>query len=300
MLRSMGARVGLRRSLCTSFSIPDHNPRIWPKLIGAGLVGGALGGYVGWEACAKWKAINYGATVGGRMGGVQGHKDIEATMSDEHVKATFSTSEVRVLLTALPKTEISLYEFEEALNNLETKASVVKLDKKGKVTVSDPRNAVHSVKAEKYKKVSPEEAMRLFRMFDLNDDGVVQPVEIITVLGLHCSGSNEDKAGLIFDIWDTNGDGKVTKKEMKDHIKRLPVINIFGRAMCSTAFAMMEQDEKGVLTKEAFIKSPIASKLLTKMLINSNYTRFLTKENFGSFAEALNEAYRPELHGIRH
>ena len=46
--------------------------------------------------------------------------------------------------------------------------------------------------------------------------------------------------------------------------------------MCSTAFAMMEQDEKGVLTKEAFIKSPIASKLLTKV---QPFDTRITKQN---------------------
>lgn len=283
----------------TQFTVADPRPAVWPKVfLGTvcGAIAGAAGGsYIAWNLALEWKSRKYGTTMGGKMGSVKGHQDIAATMTDEHVKATFSTSEIRVLLTALPKTEIGMYEFQEALNNLEEKSSVVKVDKKGLLTVSDPRDKIH-----RKKRVTDEEAQRLFRMFDLNGDGVVHPTEIITILGLHCSGTTEDKAGLMFDLWDTNRDGRVSKREMKEHYKRLPINNVFGMAMNNLAFKLIETNEKGELTRESFIKSPLVAKYMTKLLINSNYQRFLTKENFKTFSEALNEAYKPELHQARH
>ena len=59
---------------------------------------------------------------------------------------------------------------------------------------------------------------------------------------------------------------------------------------------MLDDKKDGVITKEDFVKNPDAARRLTRLLINSNYMRFLSKENFPEFAKCLNDAYNPSAH----
>jgi Ca2+-binding EF-hand superfamily protein len=97
-------------------------------------------------------------------------------------------------------------------------------------------------------------------------------------------------------MWDTDRDGKLSKKDMKEHYKRLPVNNVNGLAANAIMFKMLDDKKDGVLTKEDFVANPKAAQRISKLLISSNYQRFLTKENFPEFAKCLNAAYDPAKH----
>lgn len=63
---------------------------------------------------------------------------------------------------------------------------------------------------------APEDAVKnaVFDLFDRDDNGVVDMMEVICGVSLLCSGGEEDKIHAVFDIFDENGDGVITMDEM--------------------------------------------------------------------------------------
>ena len=60
---------------------------------------------------------------------------------------------------------------------------------------------------------------------------------------------------------------QVSKKDMKEHYKRLPVYNVGGLAVNSVMFKMLDESKDGYLTKEDFMANPKApTPLATDML----------------------------------
>ena len=58
-------------------------------------------------------------------------------------------------------------------------------------------------------------SQQVFRVFDTNNDGKVDFRELVIGLGLGSRGSVDEKMDLMFSLYDINGDGVVTKGEMK-------------------------------------------------------------------------------------
>jgi len=54
----------------------------------------------------------------------------------------------------------------------------------------------------------------VFDLFDRDDNGVVDNMELICGISLLCQGSEEDKIHAVFDIFDENGDGFISMDEM--------------------------------------------------------------------------------------
>merc|ERR1712118_517721 len=54
----------------------------------------------------------------------------------------------------------------------------------------------------------------VFDLFDRDDNGVVDMIELICGISLLCQGSEEDKIHAVFDIFDENGDGFISMDEM--------------------------------------------------------------------------------------
>lgn len=54
----------------------------------------------------------------------------------------------------------------------------------------------------------------VFDLFDRDDNGVVDMMEIICGISLLCSGSEDDKIHAVFNIFDENGDGYISMDEM--------------------------------------------------------------------------------------
>merc|ERR1712176_524971 len=62
----------------------------------------------------------------------------------------------------------------------------------------------------------PSDATRnaVFDLFDRDDNGVVDLMELICGISLLCSGSEDDKIHAVFNIFDENGDGFISMDEM--------------------------------------------------------------------------------------
>lgn len=54
----------------------------------------------------------------------------------------------------------------------------------------------------------------VFDLFDRDDNGVVDMMEIICGASLLCTGSEKDKIQAVFNVFDENGDGVITMDEM--------------------------------------------------------------------------------------
>lgn len=54
----------------------------------------------------------------------------------------------------------------------------------------------------------------LFDLFDRDDNGVVDMMELICGVSLLCQGTEDDKIKAVFDIFDENGDGFISMDEM--------------------------------------------------------------------------------------
>lgn len=63
--------------------------------------------------------------------------------------------------------------------------------------------------------VPPEKVQdAVFDLFDRDDNGIVDMMELICGISLLCQGSEDDKIQAVFDIFDENGDGFISMDEM--------------------------------------------------------------------------------------
>ena len=62
-------------------------------------------------------------------------------------------------------------------------------------------------------------AENLFRFFDANHDGKIDFREIVIAMGTACRGSHKEKLGWIFSLYDINGNGFISKEEMRIVLK---------------------------------------------------------------------------------
>jgi Ca2+-binding EF-hand superfamily protein len=62
----------------------------------------------------------------------------------------------------------------------------------------------------------PTETVRnaVFDLFDRDDNGIVDMMELICGISLLCAGSEDDKIHAVFDVFDENGDGFISMDEM--------------------------------------------------------------------------------------
>merc|ERR1712084_61286 len=54
----------------------------------------------------------------------------------------------------------------------------------------------------------------VFDLFDRDDNGIVDLMELICGISLLCSGSENDKIHAVFNVFDENGDGLISMDEM--------------------------------------------------------------------------------------
>jgi len=278
-------------------------------------MGGAGGFYYGrnWGlALAKKKAdvgfLNYKQTLGARLDKELGQDDITKLMSNEHVKNAFSPKDVKMLYSVLPKWELTIWEFKAALKKLETAKLTYKIPSaikdplnKGRAILHKPALRVEGAeKHHKEGKISDDMALRIFQMFDLSGNGKINANEIITVLAIFSDGDDKSKAELLFDVWDYDGDGIITRKEMREAYKKMnkgqaiagsvPAARVFTSAF----FNICDQNKDGKVTKEEFLAKyqDKYGSTLTKLLADDHYLKFLNKEDFPEMARCFTEAYQ--------
>ena len=113
----------------------------------------------------------------------------------------------------------------------------------------------------------------VFRMFDSDKDGLVDFTEFMTIFHIMAEGSPEEVLTRIFLLFDVNGDGFISKKEMCQLIKsmygllKLDNPNIAAQdVIAKTAFAEMDKNEDGKVTKEEFVMACMGQQEISEML----------------------------------
>merc|ERR1712141_130531 len=101
-----------------------------------------------------------------------------------------------------------------------------------------------------------------------NNDIFISFDELLTVIYISSSGSPEENLKLIFNIFDTNKDGHITKRELKkifrDFFQLLKVDQKSGKSEKTMREEMMkelDENEDGNISEEEFIKRIKQSKV---------------------------------------
>ncbi|GFT22232.1 kv channel-interacting protein 4 [Nephila pilipes] len=104
----------------------------------------------------------------------------------------------------------------------------------------------------------------VFRTFDQNRNGAITFKDFIQCLSLMCRGTIQEKLQWAFKLYDLNGDGRITKKELTDIV--CSVYALMGRRSFSGAeekalrdhvdktFLKMDINKDGVVTMDEFME----------------------------------------------
>jgi Ca2+-binding EF-hand superfamily protein len=113
----------------------------------------------------------------------------------------------------------------------------------------------------------------VFRIYDTNDDGYIDFVEFMVVYYIMSDGSPEEVLDKIFRVFDVNSDGTITKKELTRLIKDMyGLLNsenpeeLSKDLIAKSAFAEMDKDEDGKITKDEFVGACLGQEQFSKML----------------------------------
>merc|ERR1711951_30477 len=113
----------------------------------------------------------------------------------------------------------------------------------------------------------------VFRIYDTNNDGYIDFPEFMIVFYIMSDGTPEEVLGKIFRVFDVNSDDSITKKEMQRLIKDMyGLLNndnpeqASEKFIATSAFAEMDKDADGKITKEEFISACLGQEQFSKML----------------------------------
>ena len=140
----------------------------------------------------------------------------------------------------------------------------------GKIKPKEFKKIMKDVLPKKNAKAMQE---HVFRVYDSNNDGVIDFEEFMTVYHMACQGSPEEILTRLFRIFDVNGDGKISEKEMKKLVK-----SMYGllkeedskvaaeKFLVETAFKECDGDNDGYVTAEEFVQACLNKEEVTKLL----------------------------------
>jgi Ca2+-binding EF-hand superfamily protein len=113
----------------------------------------------------------------------------------------------------------------------------------------------------------------VFRIYDANNDGVIDFTEFMLIFFIMSEGAPEEVLTKIFRVFDVNSDGTISKKEMKKLIKDMYGLlksedpNIAAKKLVAkTAFAEMDKDKDGKVSREEFVSACMGQQEISKML----------------------------------
>jgi len=114
----------------------------------------------------------------------------------------------------------------------------------------------------------------VFRIYDKNNDGVIDFVEFMVVYHIMAEGSPEEVLRQMFRVFDVNNDGSINNKEMKRLVKDMMGLirdvdspeDATKEMIASSAFAEMDKDEDGKVTVDEFITACMSQEHCSKML----------------------------------
>ena len=123
------------------------------------------------------------------------------------------------------------------------------------------------------KKDASKMEKHVFRIYDANNDGVIDFTEFMLIFFVMSEGAPEEVLTKIFRMFDVNSDGTISMKEMNKLIKDMYGLlktedpNIAAKNMIAkTAFAEMDKDKDGEVSKEEFVTACMGQEEISKML----------------------------------
>ena len=102
----------------------------------------------------------------------------------------------------------------------------------------------------------------VFRMYDSDKDGFIDFTEFMLVFHIMSDGAPEEVLSNIFRVFDVNGDGVISIKEMNKLVKDMYSLlktedpNIAAKQLVAkTAFSEMDKNGDGKVSREEFVKA---------------------------------------------
>ena len=127
-------------------------------------------------------------------------------------------------------------------------------------------------------KVMPKEdagkmEKHVFRVYDANNDGVVDFTEFMVIYHVMSDGTPEEVLRKIFRVFDVNSDGTISMKEMNKLIKDMYGLlktedpNVATKdTIAKTAFAEMDKNGDGQVTTDEFVSTCMGQAEISQLL----------------------------------
>eukprot|EP00092_Neocalanus_flemingeri_P081649 GFUD01102035.1.p1 GENE.GFUD01102035.1~~GFUD01102035.1.p1 ORF type:complete len:196 (-),score=66.16 GFUD01102035.1:186-773(-) len=123
------------------------------------------------------------------------------------------------------------------------------------------------------KKDASKMEKHVFRIYDSNNDGVIDFTEFMLIFFIMSEGAPEEVLTKIFRVFDVNSDGTITQKEMTKLIKDMYGLlqsedpNLAAKDLIAkSAFAEMDKDQDGKVSITEFIAACMGQEEFSKML----------------------------------
>ena len=123
------------------------------------------------------------------------------------------------------------------------------------------------------KKDAAKMVKHVFRVYDTNNDGVVDFTEFMVIYHVMSEGTPEEVLTKIFRVFDVNSDGIISMSEMKKLIKDMYGLlksedpSVAAKdIIAKTAFAEMDKNRDGEVTTDEFVSTCIGQAEITQLL----------------------------------
>ena len=113
---------------------------------------------------------------------------------------------------------------------------------------------------------------RIWRMFDIDNNGIIDFKEFRMVLHVMSNGSSKDKLKQIFRVFDVNRDGNINPQEIKKIVKDLLKLDndqkdkIDKESLAKSAFSEMDENEDGNVSRREFMNACLEKKRFSTIL----------------------------------
>jgi len=120
----------------------------------------------------------------------------------------------------------------------------------------------------------------IFRMYDTNQDDHVSMEEFLIIYHVFSGGSPEENLQRLFRIFDVDNNGVISKNELKKLVKDMSSIIKENSpdsddVIINSTFLEMDKDEDGSITKEEFCAAVLAQDKFSKFLANQVIDMFV-------------------------
>ena len=128
-------------------------------------------------------------------------------------------------------------------------------------------------------KQSLEFCKHVFRVFDTDDNGYISFREFLLAINISSYGSPDEKLRMIFNMYDLNGDGFISKFEMRTIVKSIyDMLDQHGGAsrcfyaakeQTNTIFEILDDNQDKKVNKYEFVAGCLRDEGLTRLLTTS-------------------------------